>query len=150
VLAFITVGSRRIEYFALTSKPNTAWMLRQARNLLMQLDDHNRQLRFLIHDRDAKFPRAFDALLESDGIKVIRTPVRAPNANAYIERWVGTTRRECLDRILFLGHRQLDHVLRVYIKHYNGKDLTGHSTQDRPTRWIAGLLRPSRRRARSR
>ena len=61
VLAFITVGSRRIEYFALTSKPNTAWMLRQARNLPMQLDDHNRQVRFLIQDRDAKFPRAFDA-----------------------------------------------------------------------------------------
>ena len=118
VLAFITVGSRGIEYFALTSKPNTAWMLQQARNLLMQLDDQNRQLRFLIHDRDAKFPRAFDALPESDGIKVIRIPVRAPNANAHMERWVGTVRRECLDRILILGHRQLDHVLRVYIKHY--------------------------------
>lgn len=89
VLAFITVGSRRIEYFAPTSKPNTAWMLQQARNLLMQLDDQ-RQARFLIHDRDSKFPRAFDALLESDGIKVIRTPVRAPTKNAYIERWVGT------------------------------------------------------------
>jgi putative transposase len=58
----------------------------------MQLDDHDRQVRFLLHDRDAKFPRAFDALLESDGIKVIRTPVRAPNANAHMERWVGTVR----------------------------------------------------------
>jgi transposase InsO family protein len=121
VLAFITVGSRRIEYFALTSKPNTGWMLQQARNLLMQLDDHKRRARFLINDRDAKFPRALDALLESDGIKVIRTPAQAPNANAYIERWVGTIRRECLDRLLILGHRQLDHVLRVYVKHYNGK-----------------------------
>jgi transposase InsO family protein len=124
VLAFITVASRRIEYFAL----NTAWMLQQARNLLMQFDDHNRQVRFLLHDRDAKFPRAFDALLESDGIKVIPTPVRAPNANAYIERWVGTVRRECLDRLLIVGHRQLDHVLHVYVRHYNGERLTAYST----------------------
>jgi transposase InsO family protein len=121
VLAFISIGSRRVEYFAITSKPDTAWMLQQARNLLMELDDHDRQVRFLIHDRDAKFPRAFDALLESDGINVIRTPVRGPNANAYIERWVGTVRRECLDRILILGRRQLDHILGVYVKHYNGQ-----------------------------
>jgi putative transposase len=119
VLAFITIGSRRIEYVAITSKPNTTWMLQQARNLLMQLDDHDREVRFLIHDRDAKFPRAFEALLESDRIKIIRTPVRAPNANAHMERWVGTVRRECLDRLLILGRRQLKHVLRVYVTHYN-------------------------------
>lgn len=87
----------------------------------MQLDDHNRQVRFLLQDGDAKFPRAFDALLESDGIKVIPTPVRAPNANAYIERWVGTVRRECLERLLIVGHRQLDHVLHVCVRHYNGE-----------------------------
>jgi transposase InsO family protein len=94
-------------------------MLQQARNLLMEVDDHQRQVRFLIHDRDAKFPRAFDALLSSDGIKIIRTPVRAPNANAYMERWVGTVRRECLDRLLILGRRQLEHVLRIHVTHYN-------------------------------
>ena len=96
-------------------------MLQQARNLLMQLDDHNRQVRFLIHDRDANFPRAFDAFLESDGIKVIHTPVRAPNANAHMERWVGSVRRECLDRILLLGRRHLQHVLAFYIRHYGCK-----------------------------
>src|SRR5207248_4037944 len=94
VIAFIAIGSRPIDYFALTSKPDTAWMLQQARNLLMQLDHHNRPVRFLIHDRDAKFPRAFDALLASGNIKVIRTPVRAPNANAHMKRWVGSVRRE--------------------------------------------------------
>lgn len=77
MLAFILIGSRRIAYFAITSKPDMAWMLQKARNLLMGLDDHDRQVRFLIHDRDAKFPRTFDALLESDGINVIHTPVRA-------------------------------------------------------------------------
>jgi len=89
------------------------------RNLLIGLDDRNPASAFLIHDRDAKFPRAFDALLASDGAKVIRTPVQAPNANAHMERWVGTVRRECLDRLLILGRRQLEHVLRVYVDHYN-------------------------------
>jgi transposase InsO family protein len=119
VLAFLSLGSRRIEYVACTGRPNTAWMLQQARNLLMQLDDRQRPMRFLIHDRDAKFPPAFDALLANEKIKVIRTPVKAPNANAHMERWVGTVRRECLDRILVLGRRHLEHVLRVYIRHYD-------------------------------
>jgi putative transposase len=119
VLAFLSIGSRRVEYVACTSKPNTAWMLQQARNLLRELDDRERQVRFLLHDRDAKFPRAFDALLENANIKVIRTPVRAPNANAFMERWVGSVRRECLDRMLIVGRRQLAHVLRVYVRHYN-------------------------------
>lgn len=64
-------------------------------------------------------PRAFDALLGNASIKVIRTPVRAPNANAHMERWVGSVRRECLDRMLIVGRRQLEYVLRVYIRHYN-------------------------------
>jgi putative transposase len=96
VLVFLSIGSRRVEYFACTSKPDTAWMLQQARNLLIALDDRDREVRFLIHDRDAKFPRAFDALMATEKIKVIRTPVQAPNANAHMERWVGSVRRECL------------------------------------------------------
>jgi putative transposase len=119
VLVFLSIGSRRVEYLACTSSPSTAWMLQQPRNLLMDLDDRERQVRFLIHDRDAKFPRAFDALLANEGIKVIRTPVRAPNANAHMERWVGSVRRECLDRMLIIGRHQLEHVLRVYVRHYN-------------------------------
>ena len=85
----------------------------------MELNERDQDVRFLIHDRDAKFPRACDALLGSENITVIRTPVRAPNANAHIERWVGTVRRECLDRLLIVGRRHLTHVLRVYIAHYN-------------------------------
>jgi putative transposase len=119
VLVFLSIGSRRIEYVACTSNPNTAWMLQQARNLLMELEDRDRRVRFLIHDRDAKFPSAFDALLASEKIRVIRTPMQAPNANAHMERWVGTVRRECLDRLLILGRRQLEHALRVYVRHYN-------------------------------
>jgi putative transposase len=146
VLVFISIGSRHVEYFAITSMPDTAWMLQQARNLLMELDDHDRQVRFLIHDRDAKFPRAFDALLESDGVNVIRTPVRAPNANAHMERWVGTVRCECLDRLLIVGHGQLEYVLRVYVAHYNGErphralDLKPPDSTTRPP--IARVARP--------
>jgi putative transposase len=119
VLFFVSIGTRRIEYVACTSKPNTAWMSQQARNLLMDLDDRSQQLRFLIHDRDTKFSRVFDGIIRSEGIEIIRTPVQAPNANAYAERWVGSVRRECLDRLLIFGRRQLEHVLRVYICHFN-------------------------------
>ena len=119
VLVFICVGSRRVEYVACTSNPDGAWMLQQARNLLMDISDRGRRPRFLIHDRDAKFSRAFDAVFHSCGIRVIRTPVRAPNANAHIERWIGSIRRECLDRLLIFNRRQLERVLRVYVRHYN-------------------------------
>jgi putative transposase len=84
----------------------------------MDLDDLSHR-RFLIHDRDTKFSRVFDSIIRSEGIEIIRTPVQAPNANAYAERWVGSVRRECLDRLLIFGRRQLEHVLRVYIRHFN-------------------------------
>ena len=119
VLVFLSMGSRRVEYLACTSNPDTAWMLQQAPNLLMNLDDRGRQVRFLLHDRDAKFSAAFDAVFAGEGIRIVRTPVRAPNANAHVERWVGSVRRECLDRLLIVGRRQLEHVLRVYVRHYN-------------------------------
>jgi putative transposase len=119
VLVFICIGSRRIEYVACTSNPDSAWMLPQARNLLMALDDRGQQPRLLIHDRDAKFSRAFDTIFRAEGMNVIRTPFQAPNANAHIERWVGSVRRECLDRLLILSRRQLERVLRVYVRHYN-------------------------------
>jgi len=85
----------------------------------MDLDDRDQRPRFLIHDRDRKFSHAFDAIFRSEGIEIVRTPLQAPNANAYAERWVGSARRECLDRLLILGRRQLEHVLRVYIRHFN-------------------------------
>jgi transposase InsO family protein len=119
VLFFVSIGRRRIEYVACTRNPDTAWMTQQARNLLMDLDDRSERPRFLIHDRDSKFSRAFDAILRGESITIIRTPIQAPNANAYAERWVGSARRECLDRLLIFSRRQLEHVLRVYIRHFN-------------------------------
>ena len=75
-------------------------MTQQARNLLMNLDDRLERPRFLIHDRDRKFSRAFDAIFRGEDITVTRTPIQAPNANAHAKRWVGSVRRECLDRLL--------------------------------------------------
>jgi transposase InsO family protein len=98
VLVFLSIGNRRIEYLACTSNPDTAWMLQQARHLLMDIDERGRQARFLLDDRDTKFAAAFDAVFDSTGIRIIRTPVRAPNANAHVERWVGSIRRECLEK----------------------------------------------------
>jgi putative transposase len=92
----------------------------QARNLVISLEDRIGQFRFLIRDRDAKFTAAFDAVFITEGIQVLRTPVRAPRANAYAERWVGTVRREVLDRMLIFGGRQLRSVLAEYVDHYNG------------------------------
>ena len=79
-------------------------------------------IRFLIHDRDSKFTAAFDEVFRSEGIRKIRTRVRAPRANAFIERWIGTVRRECLDRILIVNRRHLERVLADYIRHYRGRD----------------------------
>ena len=96
-------------------------MLQQARNLIMELDQREPRPRFLLHDLDAKFTRAFDGILKSEGIRIIGTPVRAPNANAHAEHWVGSVRQECLDRLLSIGRRQLEHVLRVYVRHFNAQ-----------------------------
>jgi putative transposase len=112
------LATRRIEYIACTSSQDGPWVGRQARNLVMQLGDEQ-PFRFLIRDREAKFSHAFDEVFRSEGFKVIRTPVKAPNANAYAERWVRTLRADCLERILILGRRHLEHVLRVYRCHYN-------------------------------
>jgi putative transposase len=85
----------------------------------MDLDDACRRFRFLIRDRDAKFTAAFDAVFTSSGIQIVRTPVRAPRANAIAERFVGTIRRELLDRTLIINQRHATAVLRQYQPHYN-------------------------------
>jgi putative transposase len=100
-----------------TAHPDGAWVAQQARNLLML---EHRPLQFLIRDRDAKFTRAFDDVFRSGGAEVLITPVQAPNANAYAERWIRTVRAECLDWLLIVGRGHLEQVLRVYVEHYNG------------------------------
>jgi hypothetical protein len=111
-----------------TSNPDGRWLAQQARNLLMLLADRQQSFRFLLHDRDRKFS---DEICRSEGMKIVQTPIRAPNANAYAERWVGTLRRERLDRILIVNRRQLAHALRAY---------TAHDNRHRPHRSLS--LRP--------
>jgi putative transposase len=95
------------------------WAVQQARQFAWSLCERPTPARFLIHDRDSKFSRVFDEVFRSDGVEIIRTPFRAPQANAFAERWVGTVRRDCLDWILIVSRRQLEQVLRVYVDHYN-------------------------------
>jgi len=102
-----------------TAHPTGGWVTQQARNLLMDLEDHADRFRFLIRDRDSKFSAAFDAVFAAADIRIVRTPVRAPRANAIAERWIGTLRRECLDHLLISGPRHLAVVLREYAVHYN-------------------------------
>ena len=117
VLFFIELGTRRVHLAGCTANPTGAWVTQQARNL--GLDVADRALRFLIRDRDSKFSGSFDEVFRSEGIEVIQTPIRAPQANAIAERFVRTVRAECLDWLLILGRRHLERVLRVYVDHYN-------------------------------
>jgi putative transposase len=126
VLFFIELGSRRVHFAGCTSNPSGAWVLQQARNL--SFTNVLERMRFLIHDRDSKFSAAFDEVFRSEGIELIHTPVQAPQANAYAERFVRTIRNECLDWLLIRGRRHLEHVLRIYIQHYN---------RERPHRGLA-------------
>jgi putative transposase len=119
VLFFSELSTRRVHLAGITTNPDRRWVTQQARNLLMTLDDENVRPRFLIRDRDSKFTRDFDEIFRSQGTRVIKAPVQAPKARAHAERWVGTARRECLDRILIVGGRHLQHVLATYVAHYN-------------------------------
>jgi putative transposase len=119
VLFFIQLHTRRVHLAGVTANPTGAWVAQQARNLAATLDDDATAVRFLIRDRDSKFTRAFDDLWRAVGAEVVLTPIRAPNANAVAERWVGTVRQECLDHLLIASRRQLYRVLDIYVRHYN-------------------------------
>ncbi len=102
-----------------TDHPTGFFVTQVARNLAGDLTEQGRSFRFLIRDRDAKFTASFDDVFASEGIEVIKTPVRSPRANAIAERWVRTVREECLDWTLVLGRNHLEAVLRDYVRHYN-------------------------------
>jgi putative transposase len=116
----IELHTRRVHLAGAARNPDAAWVTQQARNLSVGLTDAG-TFRFLIRDRDAKYASSFDAVFASDGIQVILTPIRAPRANAFAERWVRTVRAECLDWTLVLGRRHLERVLRTYVAHYNAQ-----------------------------
>jgi putative transposase len=119
VLIVVEHGRRRVHIAGITAHPTGAWVTQQARNLLMELGERADRFRFLIRDRDSKFTTAFDAVFTGADIRIIRTPIRAPRANAIGERFIGTLRRECLDHLLITGPHHLNVVLREYLQHYN-------------------------------
>jgi putative transposase len=131
VLFFVEHGSRRVHLAGVTANPDGAWMRQQARNLA--IEERLGNVRYLLHDRDAKFSGPFDELIRAEGVRVIKTPVQAPRANAITERWVRTVRSECLDHVLVFGRRHLEQILRGYVAHFNA---------ERPHRSLA-LLPPA-------
>ena len=145
VLFFIAHASRRVWIAGCTKNPSGDWVTQQARNL--GFDFAEQRLRFLIRDRDSKYSGAFDEIFRSEGARIVRTPVRAPKANAIAERFVRTVRAECLDWLLILNRRHLERVLRVYVDHYNRErphralELRAPESVERPERSPAGEIR---------
>jgi putative transposase len=119
VLAVIEHASRRVRILGATAHPTAAWVTQTARNLVMDLEDTGFQVKYLIRDRDGKYPALFDAVLADAGITVVRSGIRVPRMNAVVERWVRTCRRELLDRTLIFNQRHLLHALREFEIFYN-------------------------------
>jgi putative transposase len=119
VLAVIEHGTRRVPILGATGHPVQAWVVQQARNLLMDLEDADTRVKFVLHDRDASFTAAFDDVFQAAGVRIVRSAAQAPRMNSIMERWIGSCRRELLDRTLIWNQRHLMIVLREYEDFYN-------------------------------
>jgi transposase InsO family protein len=125
VLFFIQLKTRRVYVTGCTPHPTSAWVTQQARNLawdledVQELDHKEPPIRFLIHDRDAKFTACFNTVFQTQGIEIVLTPYQSPKANAFAERWVRTVREESLDHLLILSESHLRRVLAEYVEYYN-------------------------------
>ncbi|HKW69761.1 MAG TPA: integrase core domain-containing protein [Candidatus Dormibacteraeota bacterium] len=119
VLVFVELRSRRLIFSCCTHYPDSAWVCQQARNVCVELQDLDVPISMLIHDRDSKFTKDFDAVFKAEGAKIALTPFRAPRANAVAERLVKTIRTECLDFLVIFGERHLMRVLKEFFDHYN-------------------------------
>jgi putative transposase len=135
----IEIRTRRVHLLGITGHPTAGWVAQLARSLASDLEEAGHRFRYLIRDRDAKFGAAFDAVFASIGIKVVLTAPQAPRMNAFAERWIGSVRRECTDRILITGERHLRQVLDVYVNHHNagrshqGDGMLLRAPNDEPT-----------------
>ena len=119
VLVFVHLGTRKVFCSPPTYSPNSDWMAQQARNAAMWFEDAGVRLRFLIHDGDTKFDIRFRGFWKTDRVRCIKTPPRAPRANAFAESFIGTLKRECLDHFLCFTQRQLDYIVRTWVSYYN-------------------------------
>ena len=135
VLVFIELHSRVVHLAGVTANPVSGWVTQQARNVSFAWTDRSPPVNFLIRDRDSKFTGSFDQVFRADGVRIVKSPVRAPRANAICERVIGTLRRECLDHMLVLGRRHLEAVLSEFIDHYNTHRPHRSLTQRCPRCW---------------
>ncbi len=119
VLVFIHLGTRKVHASSATYHPNKKWVMQQARNATMWMEDEGIKPRFLIRDRDKKFPPEFDPFWKDEGMRVIKTPVKAPKANAFAESYIGSFKREILDHFVCFSLEQLDYINRVWLEHYH-------------------------------
>ena len=119
ILAVIEHATRRVRVLGTTGHPTAEWVAQAARNLVMDLEEAGATVKYLIRDRDAKFPPLFDEVLAQVGIQVVLSGIRVPRMNSVMERWVQICRRELLDRTLVWNQRHLLHALREYETHYN-------------------------------
>ncbi len=119
VLFFIEPGTRQVYLAGITAHPNADWVTQQARQVVWELSESKTAFRFLIRDWDGKFTQEFDTVFQSEGAHIIETLFRAPNANAYAERWVRTVGEACLDHLLILNEPHLRRVLKTYDDYYN-------------------------------
>jgi transposase InsO family protein len=150
VLFVVEHATRRAHVLGVTANPSGAWVAQQARNFLMDLGDRAAQFTVLIRDRDSKFTGVFDAVFASECIRILRTPVRAPRANAIAERWIGTVRRELVDRMLILNRRHLTAMLTEYVAHYNHHRPHRALSQAAPLKSLPPPASPSQRHLRRR
>jgi putative transposase len=134
VIAVIEHRTRRIRVLGATAHPTASWVIQAARNLVMDLEDAGCRARWLIRDRDGKYPELFDAILADAGIKTVLTGVRMPRMNAITERWVQTCRRELLDRTLIWNQQHLLHARREFEAFYNRHRPHRGITNARPLR----------------
>jgi putative transposase len=141
VLVFIEHGTRLLHMAGVTANPTGAWVTQQTRNLAMELGERMDSLTFLIRDRDAKVTAAFDEVFRASGVRIIKTPLRAPRANAICERVVGTLRREVFDHMLIFNEKHLAKVLAEYIEHYD-EPRPHQSRQQRPPAIETNTARP--------
>ena len=119
VLFFIEIDTRRVSLSGVTANPAGEWVIHRARNLSFDLAGRSQAVKFLIRDRDTRFKSSFDEVFRTESIRVVKTPVRSPRTNSFAERFVGTVRRECTDRLLIFGRTHLEQVLGEYVAHYN-------------------------------
>jgi len=120
VLFVLHLGTRRILLAEATFSPRGQWMRQMGRNLLMVCDDLGLTPQIVVHDRDGLLVHDLDVTLGTAGVEIVKTPFRAPDANAHAERWVGSVTRECLDQLILVGLGSLQRTLRIYREFFNG------------------------------